>query len=77
MGALTEAITPISLPYLVIVIEGVSLIAAGLMYFYQRYVGKRNGSFALISQSVDSKNHIYVAAVVIGGQSFQSLESSL
>lgn len=70
MDAITAAISPISMPHLVIVIEGIALIAAVILYFYQRYVGKRNGSLALISQSVDSKNHIYVAAVVIVGAIF-------
>ena len=55
---------------LVIVVEGIALIAAAVLHFYQRYVGKSNGSLALISQSIDSKNHIYVAAAVIIGAIF-------
>jgi len=43
------------------------MIFALLLTVYQRYVGKRHGSFALISQSVDSKNHIFVAGAVILG----------
>ncbi|KYH37589.1 MAG: cation transporter [Candidatus Bathyarchaeota archaeon B24] len=70
MDAITAAIPPISLPHLVVAVEGVALVAAAILYFYQRYVGKSNGSLALISQSIDSKNHIYVAAAVIIGAVF-------
>ncbi len=69
-AAFTASIPPLSLPYLVIMVEGLALIAAALLGLYQRYVGKRTGSLALISQSVDSKNHIYVAAAVIIGAVF-------
>jgi len=67
IDALTATISPISMPYLVIAVEGIALVVAAILHFYQRYVGKRNGSLALISQSIDSKNHIYVAAAVIIG----------
>lgn len=67
IDALTATIPPISMPYVVIAVEGIALIAAAVLHFYQRYVGKNNGSLALISQSIDSKNHIYVAAAVIIG----------
>jgi len=70
IDAITVTIPPISSPYLVIAVEGVALIAAAILHFYQHYVGKSNGSLALISQSIDSKNHIYVAAVVIIGAIF-------
>lgn len=68
--AITATITPLSMPYLVILVEWLSMVAAAILYFYQRYVGKRNGSLALISQSIDSKNHVYVAAAVIIGALF-------
>ena len=61
------AIGPITHPLLVIFVEIAAMIFALLLTFYQRYVGKTHGSFALISQSVDSKNHIFVAAAVILG----------
>jgi ribosomal protein S19E (S16A) len=38
-----------------------------LLWTYQRYVGLRNGSIALITQSVDSRNHIIVATSVSAG----------
>jgi divalent metal cation (Fe/Co/Zn/Cd) transporter len=63
-------LSPLAMPYLVIVTEIIALIFAALLFLYQRFVGKRNGSLALISQSVDSKNHIYVAAGVIVGAVF-------
>ena len=43
-----------------------ALLCAGL-YLYQRYVGLRSGSLALITQSVDSRNHVIVAASVTAG----------
>ena len=38
-----------------------------MLYFYQRFVGLRGGSMALITQSVDSRNHVIVAASVTAG----------
>jgi hypothetical protein len=61
------AIEPILHPLLVILVESVAMIFALGLTFYQRYVGKSYGNFTLISQSVDSKNHIFVAAAVIVG----------
>jgi cation diffusion facilitator family transporter len=61
------AIKPIVHPLLVIFVETVAMIFALGLTFYQRYIGKRRGSFTLISQSVDSKNHIFVAGAVIVG----------
>src|SRR6056297_2626015 len=59
-------------PGLVIIVEGVALGFAYLLMLYQRFVGKKMRSLALISQSVDSKNHIYVAAAVIAGAIFST-----
>ena len=70
IDAINATIPPISLPCLVIAVEGIALVAAAVLHFYQRYVGKSSGSLALISQSIDSKNHIYVAAAVIIGAVF-------
>jgi len=67
---LTATTQPILMPYLIIIVEGIALTAAVILHFYQRYVGKNNGSLALISQSIDSKNHIYVAGAVIIGAIF-------
>ncbi|MCD6470033.1 cation transporter, partial [Candidatus Bathyarchaeota archaeon] len=70
INAITATIPPISLPYLVVAVEGIAFVAAAILHFYQRYVGKSSGSLALISQSIDSKNHVYVAAAVIIGAIF-------
>jgi len=55
-------------------VDGFTLLAAILsalvcrvLYVYQRYVGLRSGSLALIAQSVDSRNHVIVAAGVTAG----------
>jgi hypothetical protein len=37
------------------------------LWAYQRYVGLRSGIMALITQSVDSRNHVIVAASVTAG----------
>ena len=70
IDAINAIPSPISLPYLVVAVEGISLVAAAVLHFYQCYVGKSNGSLALISQTIDSKNHIYIAAAVIIGAFF-------
>jgi DNA-binding PadR family transcriptional regulator len=44
---------------------------------YQRYVGLQNGSIALITQSVDSRNHVIVAAGVTAGLLASSLRFPL
>jgi cation diffusion facilitator family transporter len=67
VGIFSGTITPITHPWLVIVVEAVAMIIAVILTLYQRYIGKLNGSFALISQSIDSKNHIFVACAVILG----------
>jgi divalent metal cation (Fe/Co/Zn/Cd) transporter len=66
-------LAPISQPVLVMGIEAVVLLAAAALYNYQNYVGKRYGNLSLISQSVDSRNHIYVAGAVILGAAFSML----
>lgn len=43
-----------------------ALVCLGL-WGYQRYVGLRTGTMALITQSVDSRNHVIVAAGVTAG----------
>jgi len=45
----------------------VSAALCGLLYLYQRFVGVNSGSLALITQSVDSRNHVIVAASVTAG----------
>lgn len=45
----------------------VSGIICYLMSMYQHFVGKRSGSLSLLSQSTDSKNHVFVAAAVLIG----------
>jgi len=47
-----------------------ALISAGLcalLFLYQRWTGLRSGALSLITQSVDSRNHIIVAGSVIAG----------
>jgi hypothetical protein len=47
-----------------------TLVSAGvcaLLWFVQRFIGLRRGSLALITQSVDSRNHVIVAGSVAAG----------
>jgi len=50
--------------FLAVIISALVCLA---LYLYQRYVGLRSGSLALITQSVDSRNHVIVAASVTAG----------
>jgi Co/Zn/Cd efflux system component len=55
----------------------VSAVVCTGLWGYQRYVGLRRGSVALITQSVDSRNHIIVAASVTAGLVASLLRFSL
>jgi hypothetical protein len=44
-----------------------SALICGGLYFYQRFIGLRSGRISLITQSVDSRNHIIIAASVTAG----------
>jgi Co/Zn/Cd efflux system component len=44
-----------------------SALVCLMLWGYQRYIGLRSGSVALITQSVDSRNHVIVAASVTAG----------
>ncbi|MCE7698910.1 MAG: cation transporter [Methanobacterium paludis] len=70
LQALNGTLNPIGLPYLVIGVEAVAILAAFFLFYYQRFVGKVNSNLTLISQSVDSKNHIFIGTSVIVGAIF-------
>jgi Co/Zn/Cd efflux system component len=70
LAALSGNAEPITLPYLVISVELIALLAAIFLFYYQRFVGKISNSLTLISQSVDSKNHIFISISVISGAIF-------
>ena len=74
-GALTfyEAVRRFFVPYepevdwftfLVVLVSAVFCLG---LWAYQRYVGLRSGYLSLITQSVDSRNHVIVAASVTAG----------
>lgn len=44
---------------------------------YQRYVGLKSGNMALITQSIDSRNHVIVAAGVVSGLTASLLHFTL
>jgi cation diffusion facilitator family transporter len=64
---------PMSMPYVVIFIELLAMASMYVISLYQRYVGKRSQSLALISQSIDSKNSVYCSTAVIVGALFSIL----
>jgi Co/Zn/Cd efflux system component/predicted transcriptional regulator len=70
LATLNGTAGPISLPFLVIAVEGIAILAAVFLFYYQRFVGKVTNSLTLISQSVDSKNHIFIGTSVIIGAIF-------
>lgn len=55
----------------------VSAVVCLGLWAYQRYVGVRSGSVALITQSVDSRNHVIVAVSVTAGLLASLLHFSL
>jgi cation diffusion facilitator family transporter len=61
---------PMTHPILIIAVEGIALLCAFGFSYYQRFVGKRSRSLALISQSIDSKKAVNSAAAVIVGAAF-------
>jgi cation diffusion facilitator family transporter len=61
---------PMTMPYVVIIIELLAMVTMFTLSLYQRFVGKRSQSLALISQSIDSKNSVYSSAAVIVGAVF-------
>jgi hypothetical protein len=65
-----KTLEPVAMPYLVIGVELIAICAAVLLFYYQRYVGKVSRRLTLISQSVDSKNHVFIGASVIIGAVF-------
>lgn len=73
IAAAGGTLSPISRPYLVIGAETVALFSAVFLYLYQRAAGRRNGSLTLMSQSVDSKNHVFVSIGVICGAALSIL----
>ncbi len=70
LGILGGNSEPMALPFLVIAVEGIAILAAVFLFYYQRFVGKVSNSLTLISQSVDSKNHIFIGISVIIGAIF-------
>ena len=60
----------LSHPAAVIAVESLAFFVALFLSFYQKFIGIRERNFALVSQSVDSKNHIYVSLLVILGAVF-------
>ena len=44
-----------------------SAVCCFVLWIYQHYVGMRSGKFSLITQSIDSRNHVIVAVSVTAG----------
>jgi len=67
--AVTRLIQPEAVEASVLAITAavISGLVCYLMSIYQYTVGKSKGSLSLISQSIDSKNHVFVAGAVLIG----------
>jgi Co/Zn/Cd efflux system component len=70
LAIMTSTASPMSMPLVVIAVEAIALVFSLVLSVYQRVVGRTRGSLTLVSQSVDSRNHVYVAASVILGAIF-------
>ncbi len=70
LATLAGTAEPVTSPFIVIAVEGIAILAAVFLFYYQRFVGKISNSLTLISQSVDSKNHIFIGTSVIIGAIF-------
>jgi cation diffusion facilitator family transporter len=64
------AFLPMTMPIVVIIVEVIAAVTMLTMSLYQRFVGKRNQSLSLISQSIDSKNSVYSSLAVMVGAMF-------
>lgn len=67
---LFATVTPTTYIGLVILIELIAIFAALFLFTYERHLGRYKNNLTLISQSVDSKNHILTGIVVILGALF-------
>lgn len=65
IGGLLIGFNPVTLPFLIIGVETGVFFGSMFLKNYLGYVGKRSGNLTLISQSVDAKNHSFIAIAVI------------
>ena len=68
---------PVEVGLLPVLAAAVSGVACYLLYNYQRFVGRRSANMSLISESVDSLNHVVTAAAVLVGILAAALGTSL
>lgn len=68
---------PVEVGPLPIIAAVVSGAACYLLYNYQRLVGRRSANMSLVSESVDSLNHVVTAAAVLVGILAAALGTSL
>lgn len=84
-GALTlyEAVQRLFMPFepnvdwFAFLAAAFSALVCLALWGYQRYVGLRSGSLSLITQSIDSRNHVIVGISVTAGLSASLLQFSL
>jgi hypothetical protein len=76
LGRMLNPTSPALSPYPTAVAIG-SIGVYGLLWAYQRYVGLHADSLALVTQSVDSRNHVIVAFGVTAGLVTAPLRLSL
>ncbi|MBZ9570616.1 cation transporter [Methanobrevibacter sp. TMH8] len=64
---LNNTVNPINQVPLVVGVETIAILAAIGLFVYQRHIGRSFNNLTIISQSVDSKNHIFIGSAVIIG----------
>jgi Co/Zn/Cd efflux system component len=73
LSILSNTLTPISQVSLIIIVEIIAICTSFSLFIYQRHVGHENNNLTIISQSVDSRNQIFVGLAVIVGAVFSIL----
>jgi len=58
---------PVEADWFAFIAVTISALVCAVLWFIQRFIGLRRQSMALITQSVDSRNHVIVAAGVTAG----------
>jgi hypothetical protein len=78
-GSVTRLIHPqaVQAGLFPILAAAVSGLVSYLLYNYQRFVGRRSGNMSLVSESVDSLNHVVIAAAVLVGMFAAMLGTSI
>ncbi len=73
LAILANTVDPITQIPLAVTVEAIAICISASLFVYQRHVGRANNNLTIISQSVDSKNHIFIGSAVIIGALFSMI----